>query len=334
MHLSLQVYSAYANGYKWKWYFNLKDQNAKLIGKLMIPRTLGLAINQLNLVIITILASLLPMGSVTIFNIANNLQAVPIGIIGIPFAIAVFPVLSAAAARNDIDEFVKNLSSTIKQILFLIVPCAIIFLLLRAQVVRVIYGSGKFDWNATISTADTLAFFALSMFAQALIPLVARAFYALANTKTPFIIGIISELTSIISALLLMKPYGVAGLALAFSIGSVLNLVILSVYLRNTLKKIDVEKIFSSFYRIIIAAIPMGLLIQYIKEPLAVIFNQDYFWGIFGQGVVAGLSGLAIYLILCYLLKVPELLQIKESLTNRFLRPKQVQTQESIETNA
>lgn len=334
MHLSLQIYSAYANGYKWKWYFNLKDQNAKVIGKLMVPRTLGLAISQLNLVIITILASWLPTGSVTIFNFANNLQAVPIGIIGIPFAIAVFPVLSAAAAKNDIDEFIKNLSSTIRQILFLIIPCAIIFLLLRAQIVRVILGTGKFNWDATISTGNTLAFFALSMFAQALIPLVARAFYALANTKTPFIIGIISELTSIIAALLLMKPFGVAGLALAFSIGSILNLVILSIYLRNTLTKINGDKIFSSFYRIIIAAIPMALLIQYIKDPLAKIFNQDYFWGILGQGLVAGLAGLAIYLILCYLLRVPELLQIKESLTNRFLRPKQVQTQESIETNA
>lgn len=334
MHLSLQIYSAYANGYKWKWYFNLKDQNARLIGKLMVPRTLGLAINQLNLVLITILASLLPVGSVTIFNFANNLQAVPIGIIGIPFAIAVFPVLSAAAAKNDIDEFIKNLSSTIRQILFLIIPCAIIFLLLRAQIVRVILGTGKFNWNATISTGNTLAFFALSMFAQALIPLVARAFYALSNTKTPFIIGVISELSSIIAALLLMKPYGVAGLALAFSIGSIINLAILSIYLRNTLQKIDGDKIFSSFYRIILAAIPMALIIQFIKEPLSKIFNQDYFWGILGQGLVAGLAGLAIYTILCYLLRVPELLQIKESLTNRFLRPKQVQTQESIETNA
>jgi putative peptidoglycan lipid II flippase len=334
MHLSLQIYSAYANGYKWKWYFNLKDQNARLIGKLMIPRTLGLAINQLNLVLITILASLLPVGSVTIFNFANNLQAVPIGIIGIPFAIAVFPVLSAAAAKNDMDEFIKNLSSTIRQILFLIIPCAIIFLLLRAQIVRVILGTDKFNWGATISTGNTLAFFALSMFAQALIPLFARAFYALANTKTPFIVGVISELSSIIAALLLMKPYGVAGLALAFSIGSIMNLVGLSVYLRNTLTKINGEKIFSSFYRIILAAIPMAISIQLIKKPLAVIFNQNYFFGILGQGLVAGLVGLVIYLLLCYLLRVPELLQIKESLTNRFLRAKQVQTQESIETNA
>ena len=333
MHVSLQIYSAIANGYKWHWQFDLRDINTRLIGRLMIPRTLGLAISQLNLVIITILASLLPAGSITIFNLANNLQAVPIGIIGIPFAIAVFPVLSTVAANNDTEGFVKNLSSTIRQVLFLIIPCSVIFLLLRAQVVRVVLGTGKFDWHATITTADTLAFFALSLFAQALIPLIARAFYALANTKTPFIIGIIAELSSIIAALLFMKPFGVAGLAFAFSIGSLLNLILLIIYLKNTLHTIDGDKIFSSFYRMIIAAIPMGLGIQFAKTPLAKIFNQDYFFGILGQGLVAGLLGLAIYFILCYLLKVPELLQIKESLTARFLKSKQVQPQESIETN-
>ncbi len=333
MHLSLQTYSAYANGYRWKWYFNLKDKNTKLIGKLMIPRTLGLAVSQLNLVIITILASLLPVGSVTIFNFANNLQAVPVGIIGIPFALAVFPILSATASQNNIDEFIKNLSATIRQILFLIIPCAIIILLLRAQIVRVIYGTGKFDWSATISTADTLAFFALSLFAQALIPLLARAFYALSNTKTPFIIGIISELVGIIAALLLMKPLGVAGLALSFSIASILNLTILSVALRSSLKKIDGEKIFYSFYRIILAAIPMAIVIQYAKYPLAKIFNQDYFFGILGQGLVASILGLAIYIFICYLLKVPELLQIKDSLARRWLQTKNLPTTEPISNN-
>ncbi|MBP6859870.1 MAG: murein biosynthesis integral membrane protein MurJ [Candidatus Magasanikbacteria bacterium] len=334
MHFSLQAYSAYANGYRWRWYFNLKDSNARLVGKLMIPRTLGLAISQLNLVIITILASLLPVGSVAIFNYANNLQAVPIGIIGIPFALAVFPVLATAASKNDMNEFVKNLSSTIRQVLFLIIPCALIILLLRAQTVRVVYGTGKFSWNDTINTADTLAFFALSLFAQALIPLLARAFYALSNTKTPFVIGIISELTSIIAALLLMKPLGVAGLALAFSIGSITNLTILTFYLKKTIQVIDGEKILASLYKILIAAIPMALTIQYAKKPLATIFNQDYFIGILGQGLTASLAGIAIYLIICYLLKVPELLQIKDTLSTRFFRPKQIKMEESIETNA
>ncbi len=333
LHFSLQTYSAYANGYRWRWHLNFKDKETRLVGKLMIPRTLGLAISQLNLVIITVLASLLPVGSVAIFNFANNLQAVPIGIIGIPFALAVFPVLSMAASQNNTPEFIKNLSSTIRQILFLIIPSSIIIMLLRAQVVRVVLGTGKFDWAATINTADTLALFALSLFAQALIPVIARAFYALANTKTPFVIGVISELISVIAALILMKPLGVAGLALAFSIGSILNFFILTVALRNNLKGIDGEKIMSSLFRIILAAIPMALVIQFSKYPLAKIFDQTHFFGILGQGLVASLAGLAIYLLICYLLRVPELMQLKNSLARRWLQTKNLPTAESISNN-
>ena len=333
LHFSLQAYSAYANGYRWRWYLKLRDRETKLLGKLMIPRTLGLAISQLNLVIITILASLLPVGSVAIFNFANNLQAVPIGIIGIPFALAVFPVLSMAASQNNTEEFIKNLSSTIRQILFLIIPFSIIIMLLRAQIVRVVLGTGKFDWTATINTADTLALFALSLFAQALIPVIARAFYALSNTKTPFVVGVISELFSIIAALVLMKPLGVAGLALAFSIGSILNFFILAIALRHHLKSIDGEKIFSSLLRVILAAIPMALVIQYAKYPLAKIFDQTYFLGILGQGLVASLAGLAIYLLICYLLRVPELMQLRNSLAKRWLQTKNLPTVEPISNN-
>ncbi|HSR88887.1 MAG TPA: murein biosynthesis integral membrane protein MurJ [Candidatus Udaeobacter sp.] len=333
LHFSLQTYSAYANGYRWRWQLNFKDKETRLIGKLMIPRTLGLAISQLNLIIFTIFASLLPVGSVAVLNFANNLQAVPVGIIGIPFALAVFPILSMAAAKNDTEEFIKNLSSTIRQILFLIIPLSAILMLLRAQIVRVILGRGEFTWTATINTADALALFALSLFAQALIPVIARAFYALADTKTPFIIGVISEVGSIIAALFLMKPLGVAGLALAFSVGSILNFIILSVVLRQTLKKIDGQKILSSFFRIIAAAIPMALVIQFFKYPLAKIFDQTHYAGIFGQGLVAGMAGLVIYLLICYFLRVPEMMQLKDSLARRWLKTKNLPTIESISNN-
>ncbi len=333
MHFGAQTYSAYANGYRWQWIFDLKDKNTKIIGRLMIPRTLGLALNQLHLVIVTILASTLPAGSVAVFNFANNLQGVPVGIIGIAFALAVFPVLSVAAAQDNEEEFIKNLSATTRQIIFLIIPISIIILLLRAQIVRVVLGTGEFNWSATINTADALALFSLSLFAQSLVPLFTRAFYALSNTKTPFIIGVISELITIIASLLLMKPLGVAGLALAFSLGSIINLIISYTALRQITGNLDEDRILASFFKIAAAAIPMALVIQYLKYPLARIFNLDYFGGVLGQGILASLAGLAIYGLICYLLKVPELLQLKEALTRRWLQPKNLPTAESIRNN-
>lgn len=331
IHFGLQTYGAYAHGYRWQWIFDWRDKETWLVAKLMVPRTMGLAINQINVVIITILASLLPVGSVAVYNYANNLQGVPTGIIGLPFALAVFPVLAAAVAKNDLTEFITNLAATIRQILFLIIPVSLIFLLLRAQIVRVVLGSGAFDWAATINTADALALFSLSLFAQALIPLLGRAFYALANTKTPFVIGLISELIAIIAALIFMKKLGVAGLALACSIGAIINLILLTIYLRNLTKSLEGEKIFASAWRISLAAMAMALIIQLAKYPLAQLFNQDYFFGILMQGLIAGLLGLAVYGVICYTLKLPEFMQFKNSFARRWLRLRGIKVEESIE---
>ncbi len=320
LHAGIQVYGAYQAGWRWRWHFDLKDKETRLIGKLMIPRTMGVAITQLNTVIITMLASLLPAGSVAVFSFANNLQSVPTGIIGVPFALAVFPVLSKAVAEDNGPAFIKNLSATMRQVLFLIIPSSIGILLLRAQIVRVVLGSGKFDWIATINTADALAFFALGLFAQSLIPLYARAFYALSNTKTPFTIGVIAELISIIAALIFMKPLGVAGLALASSIGAIVNITMLVIALRLQSGNLEEGKIVSLLLRIAVAALAMGLSIQFLKYPLSKIFDLTHFWGVLLQGFISGSLGLFVYGVICHILRVEEMIHLHNSFKKRWLR--------------
>jgi putative peptidoglycan lipid II flippase len=333
LHLLLQIIGARNSGWRYAWQFNLKDKDTRLIGKLMLPRTIGSAVSEINILITTILASLLPIGSIAVFNYASNLQAVPVGIIGIPFALAIFPVLSAAAAKNDMDDFVKNLSGTIRLILFLIIPLSIIVMLLRAQIVRVVLGTGAFDWTATINTADTLAFFAFGLFAQALIPLFARAFYSLSDTKTPLLISVVSEICAIAAALVLMRVLGVAGLALASSIGALISLSLFVAFLRRRLHSIDGGKILHSLFRISVASIIMAVTVQALKYPLSAIFDLNYFWGVFGQGAVAGIAGLLIYGAICWILKVPEMIQLKDSMQRRFFKAKNVETTEMIDVN-
>lgn len=320
LHLSVQVIGAYQNHYRWHWHFDLKDANTRLIGKLMIPRTIGLAVNQLNTVIIIILASFLKVGSVTIFTFANNLQDVPTGIIGISFALAVFPVLSRLSANNNMEEFGERVSSTARQILFLIIPLSVAMLLLRVQIVRLVYGSGAFDWPATINTANTLAFFALGLFAQSLIPLFARAFYSLNNTITPFVISVIAELLCIIFSLLLMRSLGVPGLALADAGAAVFNAILLMILLRKKIRSAVDEKILSLLLKLGIASLIMGIVVQLSKEPLSKIFDQQYFLGVLGLGLMSGVLGLLVYGIICRFLKVEEMLHLQASLQTRWLR--------------
>ncbi len=332
LHLTLMIIGAKNSGWQWKPIFNLKDKETKQVGKLMLPRTVGSAISEINILITTMLASLLPIGSVAVYNYASNLQAVPTGIIGIPFALAVFPVLAAAAAKNDLTDFAVKLSSTARKILFLIIPLSVIVMLLRAQIVRVVLGTGQFDWTATISTANALAFFSFGLFAQSLIPLFARAFYSLSDTKTPLITSIIAEIIAIAAAVILMRKIGVAGLALASSIGAAINILLLITFIRRRLPTIEGYKIAYSLIRISLATILMALTIQLLKYPLAQIFNLDYFYGVLGQGLVAGLAGLLIYVLTCSLLRLPEWIELKGALERRWFKAKNVETTDIIDS--
>ncbi|PIR59700.1 MAG: murein biosynthesis integral membrane protein MurJ, partial [Candidatus Pacebacteria bacterium CG10_big_fil_rev_8_21_14_0_10_45_6] len=141
LHVGIQIPALIHQGFSYRPLLNIKDTYVKKIVLLTIPRTLGLATHQINLLVVTLIASGLSAGSVTIFHFANNLQYFPIGLIGHSFAIAAFPTMAALVAEGRTHQMIEHLSRTIRQILFLIIPATIIFLLLRAQIVRVILGS-------------------------------------------------------------------------------------------------------------------------------------------------------------------------------------------------
>ncbi len=321
LHSGIQCYGAYKNGYRWKWFVNVRDPEARLIGKLMIPRTMGLAITQVSTLITTVLASYLPMGSVAVYSYATNLQSVPNGVIGVSFAVAAFPILSSAIAREDGAGFVECLGRTMRQVLFLMIPISLAILLLRAQIVRVVYGTGQFDWVATKATANALAFFALGLCAQSLLHLLARAFYALSDTKTPFVIGVVAELMSIIAALLLMRTsLGVAGLAFAFTIGNIVQTTMLLIALRGITKNLEEGKMLAMLYRLSAASLVMIVVVMYAKNFIGNHLDLDRFWEVLLQGVASGTLGLFAYGVVCYLFKTEEMLELAASFKRRWLR--------------
>lgn len=324
LHALVQMAGASGSGWRWQWQFSPSDPATRRVGRLMVPRTLGLAMSQLNWFIITMLASILPAGSVAVYNFAHNLQNVPTGLIGVAFALATFPVLARLHTRSDHIKFRRQLAATTRQILFLIIPCAVAILLLRAQIVRVVLGSGAFDWTATRATANTLAFFALGLWAQSLIPLLARAFYALNNTVLPFVIGGVAELLSIGAALMLMRPWGVAGLALASTVGATVNALLLAVYVRKVTGGLEEGPLMRLLGIVAVAALGMALTIQFLKYPLASLLDLDRFWGVLLQGAVAGVGGFLTYGIICRLLHLEEMLHLQQSLKRRWLKFRQV----------
>lgn len=318
LHMLIQLPTVFSLGYKYIPILDLADKNLQKILRMMVPRTLTLAVSQLNLVVITAIASGLAVGSLTVFTLANNLQYFPIGIFGVSFAIAVFPALAAAAFDNK--KLVLNFSSAIRQILFFIVPSTVLLLVLRAQIVRVILGSGNFTWENTVLTFNTLGFFSISLFAQATIPLLIRVFYARSDSRTPFIIGLISVATNLFLAFYFSAKIGVSGLALAFSIASIFNFVILWLMLHFYLGDMDESRIFKSVLKFSAAALVCGYVAQQMKEVVWPFINMTKLWGVLAQGGVAGICGLIAYALICWLLRSEEMAVFIASAKSRLLR--------------
>jgi putative peptidoglycan lipid II flippase len=313
LHLLTQLPEVIKHG--WHYQFSLEfTKPLKRILLLMLPRTFGLAAGQINLIVITIVASTLSAGSIAIFNLANNLQSLPISLFAVSLAIAVFPTFTQAVGNEDNETFARHFSASFRRILFLLVPLSIFILLLRAQIVRIILGTGAFDWSNTYYVAQTLGFFALSIFAQGLIPLLARSFYAFEDTKTPMIISIVSIIINIILSFILAGHLGVVGLALAFSIASIINMFLLYIFLHCKVPGLDDHKIFVSIIKIAINSILAGAVVYLSLQILANWVNMQTFLGIFIQGLGAAIFGGICYFILGIILKLEEVELLKKVL--------------------
>ncbi len=329
LHMLIQLPSTIYSGFSWKPILNIYHKGVRKIIKLMIPRTIGLAGFQINFLVITAIASTLTSGSIAVFNLANNLQYVPIGIFGIAFATAVFPNLTKAFTWKRKKSFSKDFSSTFSQILFLIIPLSALFFILRAQIVRVILGTGEFGWIDTRLTAAALGLFSLSIFAQSLIPLISRAFYAFYNTRTPVLISLISIILNVCFSFLFVwilsgsnifssffssilkvkdiKEIAILGLPLAFSLASIINFVVLLKLFARKVKWWYPKHILTSFSKIILATLLMGVAAYSLLYVLNLFLDTHTFVGIFLQGILAAIGGIVVYYLVMILLGSKEM---------------------------
>jgi putative peptidoglycan lipid II flippase len=316
LHAAIQLPKVFSLGFRWRFTLDFLHDGVKKIGKLMLPRSFGLAFNQVNLWVITVIASTIASGSVAIFNLANNLQSFPIGIFGISFAVASFPYLAEAVSKNDVNLFKLHFSKTFSKILFFVVPISVLMLLERAQIVRLILGSGKFDWEDTILTADSLGFFSLSIFAQALIPLLARSFYSFSDTKTPVLISLAVIVLNILGSLWFAKYFGILGIVFVFSISSFINMILLLIILRMRVGDLGDFKIFRDGFKVMIASVLAAFAAYGALYLMAFLVDMRTFLGVFLQAAVAALCGILVYFIFSVLLRHEEAASLIQTIKN------------------
>lgn len=323
LHMLVQYPSLYRTGFRYQLYFMhaWKDRALRRVVKLMIPRSLGMAVNQVSLLVMTIFASTLASGSLAVFTLANNIQSVPLGLFGIAFSLAVFPSLSFFAAKKREKDFFEILTQTSRRILFFVLPLSIFMIVFRAQFVRVILGSGQFDWEDTILTFEVLGLLSVSLFAQSLIPLFARAFFALQNTKTPFYIALVSTALQITLIPLLLPRYTVLGLAIAFSVGSIINFVFLYFALRRKVSLWDDRAFLYPMFKILFAALLAGAIAQASKSVFALTISElDTFVKVFLQLLTGLIIGGGAFVVVCHLFQIDELQMVKRFLVYKVLR--------------
>lgn len=314
LHALVQLPSVWRTGFRHQWRIDWHHPGVRKIWRLMIPRTLGLAVVQINQTVMNVIASTLRSGSVSVFNFANNLQSFPINVFGVSLAISAFPVFSRAFAEQDTAGFVKHFSETFRRVLFFIIPVSVAVVLLRAQIVRLVLGAGQFNWTDTVLTAQTLGVFSLSLFAQSLIPLLARSFYAFHNTRTPVIISIVSMAINVGLGIVLSREQGIIGLVLAFSLASVVNMLALLAALRVQVGDLDDRKLTISTIKILVASAGLGLIIQRLKYFIAPLVDMHTFWGVAIQTGTSLLVGAVVYIIIALVLQSEEIEMIRRQL--------------------
>ena len=319
LHLAIQLPQLRRVGQRYDLTIGLSHPGVRKVAWLMGPRMLGLAAAQINFIVSTVLASGLPQGSLTSFNYAFQLMQVPVGVVGISVAVALFPRLSREAALGKLADVRRYVAQTLRILLFVAAPLTAIMTVLRGPLTAVFFQYGLFSARSTAQTADALLFFTLGLAAYTVVHVLARAFYALQDTRTPVLWAVLSVALNVPLMIWLVRPMAVNGLALAMSITATVEVLGLIWALRDRLGGLELGEVLTSVLRSAAAATGAGLL---IFGGLQVV--DLWFGGALGNGlgrliVLLALSaiGLLAYAAFAAALRSSELGELRRLLRRR-----------------
>lgn len=347
LHMLLQVPFVSAKGLVPRFRFPIDWNAIREVVLVSIPRTLTLSSNQIATFFLVALATLMGEGAVSVFAFSWNLQSVPLAIIGVSYSSAAFPSLAKLFESKEISKYVDYMATSARHIIFWSIPITIMFLVLRAQIVRVILGAGKFDWSDTRLTAAMFGIFTLSVVGQSLILLFVRAYYAEGKTSKPLLINVISAASIVVLGYALTKFFHdfpttalfiealfkvdhienaiVLVLPIAYSLGVLLN-----TFLHWWIFHKDYPEFSKSVWQTLWHSTGAAIIMGYVA------FKSLYFWsmlldlstvhGIFFQGFFAGITGTIAWVIVLLVMKNPEIHEVSKVLHSKIFKTKMTPT--------
>jgi putative peptidoglycan lipid II flippase len=318
-HLAIQLPGLRGVGARLRFLPDPRVPGVREVLVLMLPRVLGLAVVQINFLVNLALASGMVEGSYSALTTAWTLMFFALGVIAQGIGTAVFPSLSALAAKGDLSGYKDRLAGALRGVLFLAFPATVGMILLGAPAIRLLLQYGAWTAESTAATAWALSFFALGIAGHALLEVLSRAFYALADTRTPVVVGVASMVANIVLSLILIRVIGTpgdlsrgsfAGLALANSLTTLLEGAALWLLLRRRIGDLHDRTVLDSAARALIAALAMGAVVAGL---LALLANS----GALITVVIGGAVGVAVFFALAYLLRVEEARTMPRALLRR-----------------
>jgi len=346
LHVLVQLTLARSLGFKYNFKFSLRDPGVLRILRLSLPRAASIAFAQAEWGVSLFLALLLSAGSAGVLGFAQDIQNFPIGIFGITFATAAFPTLSMEWSSGKLEDFKTTFLSTFQQILYLTIPVSVLFMVLRVPVIRIILGSGVFDWSSTVATAVTMSYFAVGIFAQSGFFLLIRAFYSLHDASTPLKVSFWSLIFHTAISIAAVAIFGrsqipVAYLGLAFALTGIFSFVILIYLLDRKVGGFDRFKLYLPAAKVLFSSMLMGVLLYL---PLHLKIGNKYIIDqiidttrAFNLLLLTGAAfafGLGIYILLTWWLQSEELKTFLKLLPDFKKVQKFLIFEENIESNA
>jgi putative peptidoglycan lipid II flippase len=257
--LLIQVPVLRSQGFRWQPIVSFHDPHVIRMVTLMTPAAIGLAAVQVNIFVSTFLASLLAQGSVSWLNYAYRLMQLPIGLFGVAVATVTLAEVSRHAAQKRMLEFKQTLSFSLRLVFLLTLPATAVLVVLAKPIIALLYQHGKFDANDTVETARALWAYAVGLSAFSAVRVMVPSFYSLGMARVPVTISFITIGATVLLNFALMIPLRHAGLALATSLGSVINFGLLIWMLRKRIGGIGEWRLLFSGLRILTAAVVAGL---------------------------------------------------------------------------
>ncbi len=309
IQLFLQLPVLWKKGFPFRFRFDFSSPELRRIAWIMLPATFGVGVYYLNITVGAILASKLPQGSVSYLNYAQRMFEFPQGIFTVSVAQAVLPSMSRQAADGDMEGMKESLSFGLRVTLFITIPAMAGLMICATPIFSLLFMGGKFDFVMATHAAQALLYYSLGLSFVALTRVLAPAFFALKDTKTPVWTAFVAFLLNVIFSLLLMKPLLHGGLALASTLSALVNMLLLLWFLRRKIGPFGGRAISLCGFKALIASLPMALAVFYICRLTD--------WSLYGHTVTklavlgsAILFGLVIYAGVARLLRAEEALAV------------------------